>query len=61
MQMRTYSANEIRTFLKSQGATDIIIGFGRFIGIADLGNAYQYQLSLLTNKKSYIGSLADTV
>ena len=43
----------------SQGATDMIIGIGRFIGIADMGNAYRYRLSVSADKKAHIGSLAD--
>ena len=40
-----------------QGATDMIIGIGigRFIGIADMGNAYR--LSVSADKKAHIGSL----
>ena len=44
-----------------QGATDIIIniGIGRYIGFPDMGNAYQYRLSVSVDKKAHIGSLAD--
>ena len=44
-----------------QGATDIIIGIGigRYIGFADMGNAYRYWLSVSADKKSHIGRLTD--
>ena len=42
-----------------QGATDMIIGIGRFIGIADMRDAYRYRLLVSADKKSYIGSLTD--
>ena len=42
-----------------QGATDIIIGIGQYIGLADMRNAYRYRLSVSADKKSYIGSLTD--
>ena len=42
-----------------QGATDIIIGIGRYIGFADMGNAYRYRLSVSANKKAHIGNLAN--
>ena len=51
----------------NQGATDMIIGIGRyigigrFIGIADMRNAYRYRLSVSADKIFYIGSLTDTV
>ena len=48
-----------------QGATDMIIvisryiGIGRFIGFANLENAYWYRLSVSADKKPHIGNLAD--
>ena len=53
----------------NQGATDIIIsmvigryiGIGRFIGIADMRNAYRYQLLVSADKKAHIGSLTNAV
>ena len=43
----------IKAYAISQGATDMIIG------MADMGNAYRYRLSVSADKKSYIGSLTD--
>ena len=37
----------------------MIIGIGRFIGIADMRNAYWYRLSVLADKDPYIGNLSD--
>ena len=48
-----------------QGATDMIIvigryiGIGRFISIADMENAYRYRLAVSADKKAHIGSLTD--
>ena len=35
------------------------IGIGRFIGMADIGNAYRYRLLVSADKEAHIGSLTD--
>ena len=36
-------------------------GIGRYIGMADMGNAYRYWLSVSADKKAHIGNLANII